>query len=88
MTFREWLPRPLKWIVGYVDSYGHVEYRLVYEGDVRQKHNDFWPSKIAAHGKFRWEPSRPRHLNTYNDPLDDEYRHRIWDVIDNLLATV
>jgi len=74
--------RRIKYIIGYVDSYDHITYKIVYNGDVMDSHNQIWPNKVAAHGKFRWTPELPNALNTYNEGISDDLCFKIWDVID------
>ena len=71
----------LKWIVGYVDYTGKVHFKVVKKNDPMDTHNLIWPG--PKHGKWRWEPNRPKHINTYNEPLNIEDEYNIWKVIDN-----
>ena len=70
----------IKWILGYVDNYGKVHYKVVYNGDNVDTHNQLWP--LIHHNKWRWMPEKPKHINTYNEPIDDESLYKIWDIID------
>jgi len=73
----------IKWIVGYVDSYGSVFYKVIYNGDKLDSHNQLWAN--AHHGKWRWVPSSPKHLNTYNETIDDDSLDRIWNIINKYI---
>jgi hypothetical protein len=70
----------LKWILGYVDSYGKVHYKVVGKDDSIDSHNQIWPG--PKHGKWRWMPGNPSHLNTYGEELSFEDEDRIWKIID------
>lgn len=70
----------IKWIVGYVDSYGKVHHKVVKFGDPMDSHNKLWPS--IHHNKWRWVPTNPNHLNTYGETLDDDSIDKIWQIID------
>lgn len=72
----------IKYIIGYIDSYGKINHKVVLQGDPIDSHMMVWPGKVAAHGKFRWSPDKPEHLNLYNEPIDDEDEWKIWDLID------
>lgn len=70
----------LKWILGYVDSYGKVHYKVVGKDDSIDSHNQIWPG--PKHGKWRWMPGNKSHLNTYGEELSFEDEDRIWKIID------
>ena len=70
----------IKWIVGYVDAYGKVHYKVVRRNDSIDSHNAIWPG--PKHGKWRWVPSDPNHLNTYSEELDGDDEDAIWRIID------
>ena len=70
----------IKWIIGYVDTYGKVHYKVIKINDDLDSHNHFWPT--IHHNKWRWKPSSPTHLNTYLEKLDDDSIDRIWQIID------
>jgi hypothetical protein len=70
----------IKWIVGYVDNYGHVHYKVVYRNDPKDSHELLWNSPKI--GKWRWLPSDPNHLNTYGNDLDFETEDSIWRIVD------
>lgn len=71
----------IKWIVGYVDSYGKIHYKVIYKNDVLDSHNQIWPG--PKHGKWRWMPSNPNHINTYGEEIDFDVEDKIWSIIDN-----
>lgn len=70
----------IKWIVGYVDACGKVHYKVVRRNDSIDSHNTIWPG--PKHGKWRWIPSDPNHLNTYSEELDGDAEDTIWRIID------
>jgi hypothetical protein len=76
--------KPIKWIIGYIDWQGAIFAHVVREGDIKQSHGDFWPVKIASHGKWRWDPEKPYSLNTYGEDIDDEDMYRITHRIEKL----
>lgn len=76
--------KPIKWIIGYVDSNGAIFAYVVREGDRKQSHGDLWSSKIAAHGKWRWDPNKPYSINTYGEDINDDDMYRIMDRIETL----
>lgn len=75
--------KKIKWIIGFFDSYGHNHYKIIYNGDEKDSHNSIWPGKISAHGKWRWIPSDPSNLNTYNEDLSEEEIDSIWNLVDS-----
>lgn len=70
----------IKWIVGYVDSYGKIHHTVVHRGDNVDSHRQLYPS--IHHNKWRWVPEFPKHLNTYNHELDEEVIYNIWNIIE------
>lgn len=72
----------IKYIIGYIDSYGKIHHHIVKQWDRLDSHNLIWPSKVAAHGKFRWDPKNPNKLNTYNEELIFEEEEKIWEIVD------
>lgn len=73
--------KPIKSIIGYIDYFGHVHSHVVFQGDSMDSHNQVWPSRIAAHGKWRWTPDKANHLNTYGEDIEDYEFFAIFDVI-------
>ena len=72
----------IKWIVGYVDGYGAIHYKVVKIGDSIDSHNQIWPG--PKHSKWRWMPDKPNHLNTYSEELCPDDEDRVWDLITKL----
>lgn len=70
----------IKWIVGYIDGYGKVHYKVVKSNDPIDSHNLIWPG--PKHSKWRWVPSQPNYINKYGEELNPEYEDVIWNVID------
>ena len=68
------------WIIGHVDSYGAIHHHIVYELGIYDSHIQCWPT--VHHGKWRWKPSSPNHINTYNEELDPDSVDKIWKIID------
>jgi len=81
IKLKEILDQRLRWIVGYIDSYGAIHYQLVNKGDFPDTHLGIWGS-AAKMNKWRWIPTEPNHLHTYNQPLDPEDEDKIWQIID------
>lgn len=78
--------RSIKWILGYIDAYDKNHYKVVYHEDQMDSHQKIWPGKISAHGKWRWDPKLPRDIHTYNEPLTDEDKESIWNIIDSVTS--
>jgi len=76
--------KSIKWILGYVDSHGAVHSHVVLHGDTLDSHLQVWPARIAAHGKWRWDPKSPYKVNTYGEDLSDDDLYAISDRIDLL----
>lgn len=74
--------KSIKWIIGYCDAYGKIHYRVVYNDDLNQTHTSVWPSKVAAHGKWRWRPEKEFTIDTYGEDIDDDIAYGIWDIIE------
>ena len=74
----------IKWIVGYVDEYGKINFKVVKMNDKIDNHNQIWPG--PKHGKWRWDPTNSNHLNSYGEPLDFDDEERIWKIIDELIS--
>lgn len=72
--------KDIKWILGYVDGYGKIHYKVVKKNDTIDSHNQIWPG--PKHGKWRWIASDPKHLNTYGEDLNDDVEDKIWRIID------
>lgn len=72
--------KDVKWIVGYVDGYGKVHHKIVNQGDERDTHTQIW-GYVARQHKWRWQPEKPLHINTYGEDMDDEYIFKIYDII-------
>jgi hypothetical protein len=70
----------IKWIVGIVDNYGKIHHKVVQLNDPIDSHNQIWP--LAHHGKWRWMPSKPTQINTYNEQVDEDAIDAIWQLID------
>lgn len=70
----------IKWILGYIDSYDKVHFKVVLSGDPVNSHNQIWPGPKQR--KWRWIPTAAWDLNTYGDELDPEAEDRIWRIID------
>ena len=70
----------IKWIVGYVDSYGAIHHATVNFEDSIDSHNQIWPGPKQR--KWRWIPETPNHLNTYGEELDPEEEDKVWQLID------
>ena len=70
----------LKWIIGYVDGYDKVHYKVVKSSDPIDSHNSVWPGPRAL--KWRWVPTEPNKINTYGVDFDFEAQDRIWLIID------
>jgi len=76
--------KPIKWIIGYAEHNGAIFAHVVRVGDRMQSHLDVWPGKVAAHGKWRWDPNKPFALNTYGEDIDDDDMYRVMDRIEKL----
>lgn len=74
--------KTIRWILGYIDHMGAIAHHVVYHGDTVDSHIQVWPSKVAAHGKFRWDPRKPYDIHTYGEPIDDDDLYRIYDIIE------
>lgn len=74
------LPQNIKWIIGVIDSYGHVHHKIVKLSDPLDSHNKVWP--FIHHYKWRWMPSKPNHLNTYGEDFGGERVDQVWNIID------
>ena len=72
----------IKWIIGYIDAYGAIHYRVVKHGDSLHSHSQIWPG--PKHNKWRWLPTEPRHLNTYNEDLPSDGEDAVWALITKL----
>ena len=70
----------IKWILGYIDNYGKVHYKVVKKQDTVDNHNGLWPGPKQR--KWRWLPEKPNHINAYGDELDVEAQDVIWRIID------
>jgi hypothetical protein len=73
----------IKWILGYVDNYGCIHFKVVKHNDRLDSHNAIWPG--PRQNKWRWVPEKSKHLNTYSEPLDFEAEDKIWEIIDKSL---
>ena len=69
-----------KWIIGYIDSYGKVHYKVIKHNDVKEKHSDFW-GIIPKKWRY-WPSNNPNEINSYGADLDDEEIESIWNVIE------
>lgn len=76
--------KDIKYIIGYFDSYGDLKYHVVKMWDSMDSHLQIWPGRVAAHGKWRWDPKVPNKINTYNEDLDFEEEERVWNLVDKL----
>lgn len=72
----------IRWVIGYIDYHGSVHHHVVYHGDAQDSHNHIWAS--AQHGKWRWIPEDPRHINSYGEILGPEDEDKIWRIIDDI----
>ena len=73
----------IKWIVGYIDGYDKVHYKVVKHGDPRDSHNTIW--NVPLMKKWRWMPSKPIEINAYGNSFDEEDSERVWNTIDRYL---
>lgn len=76
--------KPIKWIIGYIDWQGAVFACVVREGDKEDSHAQHWPNKLAAHGKWRWDPKDPYKINTYGQDLSDDEIFAISERVEKL----
>lgn len=74
----------IKWIVGYVDSYGAIHHKVVYVNDTMDSHNQIWTG--PKHTKWRWMPNKPYHLNTYGEELCPEDEDAVWNLIEKFIV--
>lgn len=70
----------IRWIVGYVDSYGKVYHKVVKFGDSMDTHEKMWPT--IHYNKWRWVPTNSKHINTYGIAINADSVDRIWQIID------
>lgn len=77
--------KSIKWIIGYVDSHGAVHYHIVHHGDTIDSHVQVWPSKVSAHGKWRWDPKYPGKINTYGEDISDDDFFAIYYKIEDII---
>lgn len=73
----------IKWIVGYIDGYDAIHYKVVKIGDTVDSHNQIWPGQTKQ-TKWRWMPDKPYHLNTYGIDLCPEDEDKVWNLISKL----
>jgi hypothetical protein len=73
----------IKWIVGYIDGYDAIHYKVVKIGDTVDSHNQIWPGRTKQ-TKWRWMPDKPYHLNTYGIDLCPEDEDKVWNLITKL----
>jgi hypothetical protein len=78
MKSKKQKPTNIKWIVGYIDSYGAIHYKVVKHGDTLDTHLGIWGVRQR---KWRWMPDSPNHINTYGDELELDLEDSIWDII-------
>lgn len=71
----------IKWIIGYIDSYGAIHYNVIRKNDFVDTHEKMW-SGAAKMNKWRWQPSDPNHINTYGQSLDVDDADKIWNIVD------
>jgi hypothetical protein len=72
----------LKWIIGYVDGYDHVHFKVIKSSMDKDQHQHYW--EIAPR-KWRWIPLYPNNINTYGVDFDEETLDRIWNIIDEII---
>lgn len=71
----------IKWIIGYIDSYDAVHFKVIHKKDAFDTHWLVWGGE-ARHSKWRWNPNFPKHLNKYNEEIDENLEDKIWQIIE------
>lgn len=77
--------KSIKYIIGYVDFYESIMLHVVYHGDIIDSHNQVWPNKVAAYGKWSWDAKYPSKINTYGEEISDDAFFVIYAAIDDIM---
>jgi hypothetical protein len=73
----------IKWIIGYIDGYDKVHYKVIKHGDKVDNHNMIWNGPRMK--KWRWQSDEPLILNTYGNNFDDDDSDKVWTIIDRYI---